>query len=137
MQSSCSLQHVPIDTGRETKLPATLMPKLAFAIQKLAELKAVATGKAPVASSVKVESKAPNLDKSLFDRPAVYADRRNKQFEAHPNVCDTIHPAPQCLHVLSSCFEHYFQHATLVHFLSTTTPPVVIFSRLLQQSIES
>lgn len=125
VQSSCSLQHVPIDTGRETKLPATLMPKLAFAIQKLAELKAVATGKAPVASSVKVESKAPNLDKSLFDRPAVYADRRNKQFEAHPNVRDTALISSERLRAL--CFrtilsEHHFHHATLVHFPGTTTP---------------
>lgn len=39
---------MPIDKSREEKLPADLMTKLAFAVQKLAEMKAVATGAMPV-----------------------------------------------------------------------------------------
>lgn len=59
VQSSCSLQHVPIDKERETKLPADLMPKLAFAVQKLAEMKAVATGAAKASTLCVAQMKSP------------------------------------------------------------------------------
>jgi 5-methyltetrahydropteroyltriglutamate--homocysteine methyltransferase len=87
MQTSCSLQHVPIDTEREAKLPAHLKAKLAFAVQKLGELKAVATGKSAKASGIQMANKAPNLPKNMFDRPMPYAQRRPLQFQALPMVC--------------------------------------------------
>ena len=86
LQSGCSLQHVPIDTAMESKLSPQLVAKLAFAVQKLAEIKAVATGKAPAGKGAVAENKEPTIDPKLFSRPEPYAQRRAKQFQATPNV---------------------------------------------------
>ena len=90
MQTSCSLQHVPLDTGREASLDPALKKRLAFAVQKLSELRALAGGKAAAGGA---RSRAAgeggsgmNLDKGMFNRPAGADERRNAQFEANPNV---------------------------------------------------
>ena len=44
-------------------------------------------GTAPFSGGVKVQSKAPNVDKKMFDRPNPYNERREMQFKAHPKVC--------------------------------------------------
>jgi hypothetical protein len=61
VQPSCSLQHVPIDLDLETKLEPAVKSKLAFAVQKLAELTQVAAA-APgsgVSSAAAGQVKAP------------------------------------------------------------------------------
>jgi len=40
--TSCSLQHVPLDASRETQLPVVLRSRLSFAVQKAAEVAALA-----------------------------------------------------------------------------------------------
>ena len=51
VQTSVSLQHVPIDVNLETKLPADLRQRLAFAVQKLGEMVAVARTQLPAPGS--------------------------------------------------------------------------------------
>jgi len=48
--SSCSLAHVPVDLATETDLDPALVGRLSFAVQKLAEVKALATSLPPAAS---------------------------------------------------------------------------------------
>ena len=91
VQTSCSLQHVPLDVGRETDMSGGVKERLAFAVQKLDELVRVAKGThvKDVKSSSAV-STAPisreTLEASMFDRPAAYAERREAQFKVNPQV---------------------------------------------------
>lgn len=92
VQTSCSLQHVPLDTARETKLDAGLKRRLAFAVQKLAELRTLAD--APAGGKAAATDSRPskqNIDAKMFSRPAPYEQRRKAQFAASPQVCT---PAP-------------------------------------------
>lgn len=101
MQTSCSLQHVPLDTARETNLDPALRNRLAFAVQKLSELRKLAdgqtangTGSAPRKPGFGAASEggagAMKLDKGMFDRPAGAEERRAAQFEANPKVRQLI-----------------------------------------------
>lgn len=95
MQSSCSLQHVPVDLERETKMDASLKKRLAFAKQKLVEINAVAQqlasgkcpkGKAPPAVAGSAADELQKYDKDMLDRPLPYEQRRQAQFKAFPKV---------------------------------------------------
>jgi hypothetical protein len=87
LQTSCSLQHVPIDTAREEKLDPALKAKLAFAIQKLGELGKLAKTPAGGAGGTPApENKEPQIDPKLFNRSANYEARRPEQFKANPNA---------------------------------------------------
>ena len=93
MQPSCSLQHVPLDTKRETNLPAGLQNRLAFAQQKLAELQALA-GSDPAASKAAsggkgAAAKRPDnggVSEDMLKRGASYEERRAAQAKAMPEV---------------------------------------------------
>jgi hypothetical protein len=99
VQTSCSLQHVPIDTAREGSLDPALKARLAFAVQKLAEVRALADAPAGAgAGKQDVEMRKPDIDAKLFSRPAKYAERRDAQFKANPNV-----RAPGCQAVCIGC----------------------------------
>ena len=78
---------MPIDTRMESKLGADLVSKLAFAVQKLAEMKSIAGGRAAAGKGVTAEAKVMQIDKKLFSRSEPYAQRRPKQFAANPKVC--------------------------------------------------
>jgi hypothetical protein len=95
MQSSCSLQHLPINVDRETKLDANIKKKLAFAVQKLAELKILATTSPSKDAVQDAANKQPQLDPKLFSRPADYQTRRKAQFEKNPNVHHCPRPFSQ------------------------------------------
>ena len=108
VQPSCSLQHVPLDTRREAKLDSALRARLAFAVQKLGELRAVATGGSTTGGNNNVATGAgtgqklnvatsdggvggerggaQDLEAAMFERPQKYAQRRQAQYEANPNV---------------------------------------------------
>jgi 5-methyltetrahydropteroyltriglutamate--homocysteine methyltransferase len=86
VQTSCSLQHLPIDVERETKLDGNIKKKLAFAIQKLAELKRLATSPPSKGTVSDAANKQPPPDSKLFSRPADYQTRRKAQFEKNPKV---------------------------------------------------
>jgi len=106
LQSSTSLQHVPIDSTLEAALPSELIPRLAFATQKLREivLTAAATGDSSVdagaldlATWTGAPAPAPTADipVALFSRSETYAARRPQQpaFPAFPTT--TIGSFPQ------------------------------------------
>jgi 5-methyltetrahydropteroyltriglutamate--homocysteine methyltransferase len=94
VQTSCSLQHVPLDTARESNLAPALKGRLAFAVQKLSELRALATNKSSAANGNSSSNGAAaggggtgmQVDKGMFDRPAGAEERRAAQFKANPNV---------------------------------------------------
>eukprot|EP00892_Ulva_mutabilis_P010097 jgi/Ulvmu1/745/UM010_0118.1 len=94
VQSSCTMQHVPMDLDRETKLAPELKKRLAFAKQKLVEIVTVAkqlsSGKCPAKAPTQVFGTAGQMmqkyDKKMFDRPLPYEERRQAQFKAFPAI---------------------------------------------------
>ena len=99
---SCSLLHVPVDLAGEQKLPADIRSWLAFAIQKLDELRVLATalehGRVAVAAELKANQEAitarrisprvnnpevkaaiAKIDARLGQRHSPYAQRSLKQ----------------------------------------------------------
>lgn len=100
VQSSCSLQFVPIDLDLEPSLPNDVRRRLAFAKQKLGEIVAVASGK-PASSSKVPGAAASELDipDGMFSRAMGYQERRKVQAELHaelpPFPTTTIGSFPQ------------------------------------------
>ncbi len=74
---SCSLLHVPVDLASEQKLNAQARPWLAFALQKLDELKLLATALNQGRHAIKTE---------LADNRAALAARRNSPLVNNPEV---------------------------------------------------
>lgn len=92
---SCSLLHVPFDTAGEDKLPSGLFERLSFAVQKLGELRDLATGDEAAfaanaahfagqrgGASSRVQQKLAALTEDDFARPQPYPDRAPLQREA-------------------------------------------------------
>ena len=103
MQSSTSLQFLPLDLTLEKSLPADVYPKLAFAKQKLDEIVAVSktTSASPIdlssydgkpKKSSDVVSKIPG---EWFSRQEPYSSRRSKQVANPPLATTTIGSFPQ------------------------------------------
>ena len=90
VQPSCSLQHVPVDVALETKLELTVKSRLAFAVQKLAELASVArdatAAKAEAAPAAPTRAEVPRIDPRMFDRSQPFEQRRDAQHRANPQV---------------------------------------------------
>lgn len=81
IQSSTTLQLVPFDLSAETQLPADVVSRLAFAVQKLdiiTDLAKIITSGGKVPES-KVNDPHVDVDPSLFKRPVSYEERRAKQ----------------------------------------------------------
>lgn len=106
VQSSTSLQHVPLDLTLDTNLPSTLVPRLAFSVQKLQEMVRVAQDVSKVdvkPLDLATYSGAPgggepvtsDLAEEMFHRPEPYATRRPKQVAFHAFPTTTIGSFPQ------------------------------------------
>ena len=106
-QSSTSLQHVPLDLTLETSLPADLVPRLAFATQKLAEIVRTATAATSAAAAPAIDlarwtgapppaPAATELPEGMFSRPAPYSARRSQQpsFPAFPTTIGSFPQTP-------------------------------------------
>jgi 5-methyltetrahydropteroyltriglutamate--homocysteine methyltransferase len=107
VQTSTSLQHVPLDLALEKELPADVKPRLAFAVQKLGELVAVAQAVAAgtvagpeinlaTYTGAPVEGAAAKaIPAEHFQRSAPFSVRRPQQpqFPAFPTT--TIGSFPQ------------------------------------------
>lgn len=82
VQPSCPLLHVPYDVEMET-LPSHLQGKLAFAVQKLDELVALASGRAaqttPPQKLAPAKNASPAVDSSMFSRSMPFEERRKLQ----------------------------------------------------------
>lgn len=81
IQSSTTLQLLPFDLSAETQLPADVVSRLAFAVQKLdiiTDLAKIITSGGKVPES-KVNDPNVDVDPSLFKRPVSYEERRAKQ----------------------------------------------------------
>lgn len=82
VQPSCPLLHVPYDVEMET-LPSQLQGKLAFAVQKLDELVALASGRAaqttPPQKLAPAKNASPAVDSSMFSRSMPFEERRKLQ----------------------------------------------------------
>ncbi|HOT93177.1 MAG TPA: 5-methyltetrahydropteroyltriglutamate--homocysteine S-methyltransferase [Anaerolineae bacterium] len=104
---SSSLQFVPYTAAREKALPAALRGVLAFAEEKLAEVRLLATGEtggmdAPWAefhafapADPAVRSRIESLQPSDFTRALPYAERRPLQVQLPPFPTTTIGSFPQ------------------------------------------
>ncbi|TCO81541.1 methionine synthase (B12-independent) [Plasticicumulans lactativorans] len=121
LSASCSLLHVPVDLAAETRLAPALRDGLAFAVQKLGELRTLARGLDEGASAVAAELAAARagraglatladarspavarrvaaLDAAAAERRAPYAERRALQQAAlglPPLPTTTIGSFPQ------------------------------------------
>ncbi len=101
--TSCSLHHLPYDTSFETQLPADLRPRLAFAVQKLSEVAALAASLPTLAPSHAAPSQrcapgggaAAAPDAALLHRAEPYATRRAKQLATPPFATSAIGSFPQ------------------------------------------
>ncbi|MDO5691649.1 MAG: 5-methyltetrahydropteroyltriglutamate--homocysteine S-methyltransferase [Pseudomonadota bacterium] len=78
---SCSLLHVPVDLAQEQKLDAEVKPWLAFALQKLDELRVLATALRQGRDAVKSE---------LAANAAALAARRASPRVHHPRVAEAV-----------------------------------------------
>ena len=118
---SCSLLHVPVDLDSEQKLDSDIQSWLAFAVQKLDELRvlaqALAEGResvsqylednaAAIASREKsnrvhvesVRERVKNIDETMANRQSSYQQRaeiQNKKFQLPPYPTTTIGSFPQ------------------------------------------
>ncbi|TKC87876.1 5-methyltetrahydropteroyltriglutamate--homocysteine S-methyltransferase [Trinickia terrae] len=129
---SCSLLHVPVDLASEQKLDAEIRSWLAFALQKLDELKVLASalnqGRASVAAELSanaaaiesrrtsprvhnpaVKAAAAKIDAALGRRASVYGQRAPKQsailnLPAYPTT--TIGSFPQTAEIRHARSEH-------------------------------
>ncbi|GAX84629.1 hypothetical protein CEUSTIGMA_g12050.t1 [Chlamydomonas eustigma] len=101
VSSSTPLQHLPFSLDNEPagRVPAALQPRLAFAVQKVAEIVAAATA----ASGNKQQAAGRHLPLDAdygygekdFSRPEPYSARRNKQIAMPPFPTTTIGSFPQ------------------------------------------
>lgn len=118
VQPSTTLQHLPYTTAAEKgHLPADLLPKLAFAVQKLEALAALASGAVTPASPAAAQAwgqppdgaaaaKAgtlPGVDAALLARSESYEVRRPKQPQFHAYPTSTIGSFPQTAEVSYTC----------------------------------
>lgn len=107
VQTSTSLQHVPLDLAKEAELPADVKPRLAFAYQKLQELMAVAKA-APAAGEPEPEldiatytgapaegAGARAIPADYFQRSAPFNARRPQQPQLPLFATTTIGSFPQ------------------------------------------
>eukprot|EP00877_Chromochloris_zofingiensis_P007127 jgi/Chrzof1/2668/Cz11g24160.t1 len=97
IQSSTTLQLLPFDLSAETQLPADVVSRLAFAVQKLdiiTDLAKIITSGGKVPES-KVNDPNVDVDPSLFKRPVSYEERRAKQPQFPPFPTTTIGSFPQ------------------------------------------
>jgi 5-methyltetrahydropteroyltriglutamate--homocysteine methyltransferase len=115
VQPSTTLQHLPYSTAGETgHLPAELLPKLAFAVQKLQALSDLATpgkvqsagaeaargwGHPPDGAAAAKAGSLPGVDGGLLERSESYSVRRHKQPEFHAFPTSTIGSFPQTAEV--------------------------------------
>lgn len=103
VQSSVSLQHLPMDKQCEKELPPELLAKLSFASQKLDEIVSVARvleeqSPEEVSGLPKPQSPADHqfeLEESMFERSEDYETRRAKQIAMPPFPTTTIGSFPQ------------------------------------------
>jgi 5-methyltetrahydropteroyltriglutamate--homocysteine methyltransferase len=118
VQPSTTLQHLPYDTAAEAgHLDATLLSRLAFAVQKLQALTALATGSVSPADAAvaeawglppdgaqlaKAEGRLPGVDGALLARPEPFEVRRPKQPQFHAFPTSTIGSFPQTAEVMLS-----------------------------------
>ncbi|CAD7697891.1 unnamed protein product [Ostreobium quekettii] len=94
VQSSVSLQHLPYTLEDEKALPEDVKGRLAFAVEKLAEIVKVACGGVPESATVLGSTKV-EVDAKLFDRPLPFAERRSKQICTPAFPTSTIGSFPQ------------------------------------------
>lgn len=83
VQPSCSLQYVPIDVEVETMIPADVKKKLAFAVQKLDNLTALAGGASGDGAAAATQSTVQvtgTIAEELFKRKESFEERRPTQF---------------------------------------------------------
>uniref|UniRef100_A0A383VYE6 5-methyltetrahydropteroyltriglutamate--homocysteine S-methyltransferase n=1 Tax=Tetradesmus obliquus TaxID=3088 RepID=A0A383VYE6_TETOB len=115
VQPSTTLQHLPYSTAGEAgHLPAELLPKLAFAVQKLQALADLATpgkvqpagpeaarvwGQPPDGAAAAKAGSLPGVDAALLARSESYEVRRPKQPEFHAFPTSTIGSFPQTAEV--------------------------------------
>ena len=109
--ASASLQFVPYAAGRETELPDALRGVLAFAEEKLQELRAVADGelagmqaawaafRAFSTNDAAVRERVTELTDADFSRALPYAERRTQQVALPAFPTTTIGSFPQTLSV--------------------------------------
>ncbi|GAB5034800.1 5-methyltetrahydropteroyltriglutamate--homocysteine methyltransferase [Nannochloropsis oceanica] len=108
VQSSTSLQHVPIDVNLEKELPSDVKARLAFAQQKLGEMVAVkeavsaqlsaGAGDLNLSTYTGAPSAGPtakSIPADFFKRPAPFAERRPQQPQFHAFPTTTIGSFPQ------------------------------------------
>lgn len=119
VQPSTTLQHLPYSTAGEAgHLPAELLPKLAFAVQKLQALADLATpgkvqpagpeaarvwGQPPDGAAAAKAGSLPGVDAALLARSESYEVRRPKQPEFHAFPTSTIGSFPQTAEVSGMC----------------------------------
>lgn len=98
VHSSVPLQHLPIDTAMEVKMPVELRNRMAFAVQKLTEVKTLSAS-TDASPSAPVAAAAPDigstLDRAMFDRPQPFAQRRDSQLQFPAFPTTTIGSFPQ------------------------------------------
>eukprot|EP00882_Tetradesmus_deserticola_P016658 GHRQ01017799.1.p2 GENE.GHRQ01017799.1~~GHRQ01017799.1.p2 ORF type:complete len:171 (-),score=58.06 GHRQ01017799.1:619-1131(-) len=115
VQPSTTLQHLPYSiAGEAGHLPADLLPKLAFAVQKLQALSELAStgkvqsagpeaarawGQPPDGAVAAKASTLPGVDAGLLVRSESYVERRPKQPEFHAFPTSTIGSFPQTAEV--------------------------------------
>jgi 5-methyltetrahydropteroyltriglutamate--homocysteine methyltransferase len=115
VQPSTTLQHLPYSTAAEAgHLPAELLPKLAFAVQKLQALADLATpgkvvssgpeaarvwGQPPDGAAAAKAGTLPGVEAGLLERSESYSERRPKQPEFHAFPTSTIGSFPQTAEV--------------------------------------
>jgi len=107
LSASASLQFVPYRAAAETALPAALRGVLAFADEKLGELKALASGDTGAADAAwsafrafapadaTVQARVAALTPADFGRVQPYAERRPQQVQLPPFPTTTIGSFPQ------------------------------------------
>ncbi|KAF8070897.1 5-methyltetrahydropteroyltriglutamate--homocysteine methyltransferase [Scenedesmus sp. PABB004] len=109
VQPSAPLQHLPYTTAAEAgHLPADLLPRLAFAVEKLAALASLASGGVPPAGADAARAwglppdgaaaeggRLPGVDPALLRRAEPYESRRDKQLAFHAFPTTTIGSFPQ------------------------------------------
>lgn len=115
VQPSTTLQHLPYDTAAEAgHLDDALLAKLAFAVQKLQALTALAAGSVSPADVVVAEAwglppdgaqlakagRLPGVDAALLARPEPFEVRRPKQPQFHAFPTSTIGSFPQTAEVM-------------------------------------
>lgn len=105
VQSSTSLQFLPLDLSKEKSIPDSVIPHLAFAQQKLDEIVRVAkcSDQKSMAIDISTYDGKPKKDSGIssqipngwFSRPEAYNIRRKQQPSNPPFATTTIGSFPQ------------------------------------------